>query len=124
MKRLLTLVLLLLASSALAHDKNFPVTASMHDWFMTLKSGKGPCCADADGNVVKDSDWESVNDAAKPTVHYKVFLEGAWQDVPDEAVILTPNLYGQTMVWPNHATGWGGVQNKLDIRCFMPGVMG
>ena len=27
-------------------------------WFDGLKSGKGPCCSDADGTAVSDVDWE------------------------------------------------------------------
>lgn len=80
-------------------------------WFDSLKSKKGPCCSDADGYVVKDADWKSVND------QYKVFIEGEWHDVPEDAVITEPNLFGRTMVWP--IKGWGG----LTIRCFMPGPM-
>src|SRR3954454_9426419 len=30
-------------------------------WFDSLKSGKGPCCSDADGTAVSDVDWESGN---------------------------------------------------------------
>jgi hypothetical protein len=80
-------------------------------WFDTLKSGKGPCCSDADGTAVSDVDWESRNG------HYRVRLEGDWVDVPEEAVITEPNRVGRTMVWP--IRGYGG----LTIRCFMPGSM-
>jgi hypothetical protein len=90
----------------------------LHQWFNTLKSGKGPCCADADGNVVKDSDWESVNDPAKPSTHYRVFLENEWKDVDDSAVVTVPNLFQRTMVWPLR-----GVMGTTTIRCFMPGSM-
>ena len=31
-------------------------------WFDSLKSGKGPCCSDADGTAVSDVDWESKAD--------------------------------------------------------------
>jgi hypothetical protein len=37
---------------------------------------------------VLDSDWEVVNS------HYRVFLDGQWLDVPDDAVLTQPNLYG------------------------------
>jgi hypothetical protein len=80
-------------------------------WFDSLRSGKGPCCSDADGSAVSDVDWESNGG------HYRVRLEGAWLDVPDEAVITVPNRVGRTMVWPIH--GSGGTL----IRCFMPGSM-
>jgi len=80
-------------------------------WFDSLKSGKGPCCSDADGYAVSDPDWESKSG------HYRVRIEGEWYDVPDDAVITEPNRVGRTMVWP--IKGWGG----MTIRCFMPGSM-
>jgi hypothetical protein len=80
-------------------------------WFEGLKSGKGPCCSDADGTAVSDVDWQSGNG------HYRVRLDGEWVDVPDEAVITEPNRVCRTMVWP--IRGYLG----LTIRCFMPGSM-
>lgn len=80
-------------------------------WFDGLRSGKGPCCSDADGSAVSDVDWESH------AGHYRVRLEGAWFDVPDDAVITVPNRVGRTMVWPIRGSS-GTV-----IRCFMPGSM-
>ena len=96
---------------AFAREGDIHTASTLHDWFMTLKSGKGPCCADADGNVVLDSDWESKNG------HYRVRLSGQWFDVPDDAVIRQPNLDGRTMVWPIWLNG------EENVRCFMPGVM-
>jgi hypothetical protein len=83
----------------------------LHQWFEGLRSGKGPCCSDADGSAVSDVDWETRGG------HYRVRIEGDWVDVPDEAVITEPNRIGRTMVWPIH--GYLGVS----IRCFMPGSM-
>jgi hypothetical protein len=83
----------------------------LKSWFESLKSGKGPCCSDADGTAVSDVDWESGNG------HYRVRLDGEWIDVPNEAVITEPNRIGRTMVWP--LRGYLGVS----IRCFMPGSM-
>jgi hypothetical protein len=83
----------------------------MKAWFESLKSGKGPCCSDADGTAISDADWQSGNG------HYRVRIEGEWVDVPDEAVITEPNRVGRTMVWP--IRGYLG----LTIRCFMPGSM-
>ena len=76
-----------------------------------LRSGKGPCCSDADGSAVADVDWESKDG------HYRVRLEGQWIDVPDDAVITVPNRFGRTMVWP--IKGHAGIS----IRCFLPGSM-
>jgi hypothetical protein len=83
----------------------------LKQWFDSLRSGKGPCCSDADGSAVSDVDWESKDG------HYRVRLEGEWVDVPEEAVITEPNRVGRTMVWPIH--GYMG----MTIRCFMPGSM-
>jgi hypothetical protein len=80
-------------------------------WFEGLKSGRGPCCSDADGTAVTDVDWQSHGG------HYRVRLDGEWVDVPDEAVITEPNRIGRTMVWP--LRGYLG----LTIRCFLPGSM-
>ncbi len=83
----------------------------LHQWFESLRSGKGPCCSDADGNAVSDVDWDTAGG------HYRVRLDGVWLDVPDEAVITEPNRIGRTMVWP--IRGYLGTS----IRCFMPGSM-
>jgi hypothetical protein len=86
-------------------------TPEMRAWFEGLRSGKGPCCSDADGSAVSDVDWETHDG------HYRVRVDSQWVDVPDEAVITEPNRIGRTMVWPIH--GYLGVS----IRCFMPGSM-
>ena len=83
----------------------------LKEWFDGLRSGKGPCCSDADGSAVSDVDWESKNG------HYRVRLDGTWIDVPDEAVVTEPNRAGSAMVWP--IKSYMGVT----IRCFMPGSM-
>ncbi|MGQ0684664.1 hypothetical protein [Bradyrhizobium sp.] len=104
----LALLLGLVSQFSHAHDYSRP---ELNQWFDSLKSGKGPCCSDADGYAVADPDWESKSG------HYRVRIEGEWHDVPDDAVITEPNRAGRTMVWP--IKGWGG----LTIRCFMPGSM-
>ena len=109
------LVAALASSSTHARDLDGRYAAQnpeLHKWFESLKSGKGPCCSDADGSAVSDVDWESGNG------HYRVRIDGEWVNVPDEAVITEPNRVGRTMVWPIR-DGVGG----LYIRCFMPGRM-
>jgi hypothetical protein len=86
-------------------------TPEMKAWFDGLRSGKGPCCSDADGSAVSDVDWETRDG------HYRVRIDNQWVDVPDEAVITEPNRIGRTMVWP--IRGYLG----LTVRCFMPGSM-
>jgi hypothetical protein len=34
------------------------VDPELKAWFEALKSGKGPCCSDADGTAISDADWE------------------------------------------------------------------
>ena len=97
--------------------------AELKAWFDGLRSGKGPCCSDADGSAISDSDWESKDGHYRVRVpRYGFVLEGqqqefVWVDVPEEAVISEPNRVGRTMVWPIY--GYMGVT----IRCFMPGSM-
>lgn len=81
-------------------------------WFDGLRSGEGPCCSDADGNVVIDGDWETSGD------HYRVKVRGVWIDVPDDAVLKEPNRDGRTIVWPIF-----GPNGVIMIRCFIPGSM-
>src|ERR1700674_2945876 len=94
-----------------ARDDGRYSLSPLKQWFDSLRSGKGPCCSDADGSALADVDWESKGG------HYRVRLDAEWIDVPDEAVITEPNRVGRTMVWP--LRGYLG----LTIRCFMPGSM-
>lgn len=102
---------LVLTGNAMARDDGRYANSPLKSWFDSLKSGKGPCCSDADGSAVSDVDWESKDG------HYRVRLEGQWIDVPDDAVITEPNRVGRTMVWPIKGT------LGTTIRCFMPGTM-
>ncbi|MGY3409138.1 hypothetical protein ACVWZV_005251 [Bradyrhizobium sp. GM5.1] len=33
--------------------------AELKAWFDGLRSGKGPCCSDADGSALSDTDWDA-----------------------------------------------------------------
>jgi hypothetical protein len=105
--------LLMLPQVVIARDSGQYAATSpeLKAWFDGLRSGKGPCCSDADGSAVSDVDWESSSG------HYRVRLDGKWLDVPDEAVITGPNRIGRTMVWPMRG------ETGPVIRCFMPGSM-
>ena len=111
--------LMLALQSAFPRDLDNRYAANpLHDWFEGLHSGKGPCCADADGALVQDADWESKDG------HYRVRIEGEWIVVPDDVIIKEPNRDGRTIVWGYPTRGWGGVQkDSYVIRCFMPGIM-
>ncbi len=115
----------LAAPSGQARDRGQFVSTNVElkAWFDGLRSGKGPCCSDADGSALSDADWESRDGHCRvrvPRLGY--VLDGqqqelVWVDVPEEAVISEPNRGGRTMVWPVY--GYMGVT----IRCFMPGSM-
>ncbi len=113
-------ILSLVAFNATAHDSRYaekhPLTKEQHKWFDNLQSGKGLCCSNVDGSVLTDADWKTKDG------HYQVFIDDQWRDVPDDAVIKGPNLYGPTMVWPiriwNNATDM-----RIEIRCFIVGTL-
>ena len=72
-------------------------------WFESLRSNKGFCCAEADG---QDTEYEIR------ASHYFVPVDGVWTEVPEDAVITAPNKAGRPILWldPLH-----------NIRCFIPG---
>lgn len=104
------LALVVLTYPALAHDHNRP---DLDDWYMNLRSGKGPCCGgpQVDATTLDGEDWETK------AGHYRVRIDGEWIDVPDDAVLNEPNKDGRALVWPSWADG------KRTIRCFMPGPL-
>lgn len=80
------LVLLFLISPAFAHDHNKP---HLNDWYKSLHSkGKSWCCDGNDVTHLDGSDWEGRGNK------YRVRINGEWMDVPDEAVIESPNMDG------------------------------
>lgn len=89
------------------------------EWWNGLASGLGLCCSFADGQRIDNVDWDTAADA-QGAVHYRVRLEGKWIDVPDNAVVHSPNRYGPAVVWPY--TIWMGGDKGLAIRCFLPGA--
>jgi hypothetical protein len=128
MKHLRTAVVLIgsaavFAGSAMARDDGRYANSPLKSWFDSLRSGKGPCCSDADGSALSDTDWDSKDGHYRVRLpRYGSGLEGqpqelVWVDVPEEAVISEPNRVGRTMVWPIY--GYMGVT----VRCFMPGSM-
>lgn len=112
-------IAILLTFILLARDDGRYANSPLKPWFDQLRSGRGPCCSQADGYVVADPDWESRDGHYRVRVPNKA-LPGEpleWVDVPDDAVITEPNKAGRTMVWPVY-TYLGA-----SIRCFMPGPM-
>jgi hypothetical protein len=116
MRLILAVLLSLLASGAVARDDGRYAASPLKQWFDSLKSGKGPCCSDADGTALSDVDWESKDG------RYRVRIEREWWDVPEDAVLIEPNRAGRTMVWP---IIYRSLEAKIrvEIRCFIPGSM-
>jgi hypothetical protein len=89
----------------------------LQPWFNSLHNKAGKyCCIEADGHPLDDGEWDMKSN------NYRVFLQGEWIVVPDEAVILGPNKLGKAIVWvwPYDVLAWGrGDDNP--IRCFIPG---
>ncbi|MEY9466270.1 hypothetical protein ABH973_006683 [Bradyrhizobium ottawaense] len=106
-----------------ARDDGRYANSPLKPWFDGLRSSKGPCCSDADGSALSDSDWASSGTRYRVRIpRWQTEIDGRpqemiWVDVPEDAVITEPNRAGRTMVWPVY--GYGGVS----IRCFMPGSM-
>ncbi|WP_240538162.1 hypothetical protein [Bradyrhizobium yuanmingense] len=104
-----------------ARDDGRYANSPLKSWFDSLRSGKGPCCSDADGYALSEVDWQSAG--GRYRVRVPISNDEAdkntliWVDVPEDAVITEPNRAGRTMVWPI----WG--YQGPTIRCFMPGSM-
>lgn len=95
------LLLALTAHFAHARDAGRYAASSLKPWFDSLRSGKGPCCSDADGYAISDADWDFAGG------HYRVRIPRSndpaeanvliWVEVPEEALISEPNRAGRTI---------------------------
>ena len=106
------LLLLMLTAPLYARDNGqyAQVDPEIKNWFNSLKNQHNvPCCDTVDGHRLTEADWDTSGD------HYRVRIEGKWEDVPPEAVLTTPNRIGVPIVW------YGGSGQSLKIYCFMPG---
>ena len=116
----------LVSASVAAHDSTGQwafLSSDLREWFKSLRSRSHgtPCCEEADGEHVADVDWDTHLEGAG-NMHYRVYLLGAWRDVPDGAIITEPNRYGQAVVWPVYARAASGQKEFSFIRCFLPGA--
>jgi hypothetical protein len=102
---------------ALPGQKWAQVDPVMHDWIMTLHAkGSGYWCCDlADGELTQ----QDIRKGADGEVHWFVFVDAEWQEVPDEAIVEAPNKIGRPIVWATH---YGPQQ--VHINCFLPGALG
>lgn len=101
----------IIALLLLVHDDGRYTNSPLKSWFDSLASKRGLCCSFADGRTVEDPDVDMDSG------HYRVRIDGVWLDVPDNALIDTPNRYGPAVIWP-----YKNEQGQTQIRCFMPGA--
>src|SRR5262249_16709763 len=102
------IVSLLLTTAALmpgaaARDDGRYANSPLKEWFESLKSGKGFCCAEADG---RDTEYD-IRDS-----RYWVPVNGGGAEGPEDAGIKDANKAGRRILW---------VDRLQNIRCFIPG---
>jgi hypothetical protein len=113
------------AAQAHMHDR-----PDLNTWFGGLENQrKHGCCAYTEGvalatDEVRTTEIDQCRDDyamdRQPNLpaHYCVRVQGEWWKVPDNALVLEPNRYGQAVVWPVRSQA-----GPVDIRCFMPGAL-
>jgi len=101
------------------HGQFGAVSPEIHEWAEGLKSGAAPggCCATTDGWRPEEVEWDTNSR------HYRVRIEGRWYEVPDNAVLTSPNRLGFPVVWYGKMYPRPG-QGEIYIRCFLPGAGG
>jgi hypothetical protein len=109
------LALLLAAGVILVRDSNAKWAGdSLEPWFQSLQNKVGIyCCAKADGYPLEDGEWDIKEN------NYRVFIQGRWVVVPDDAVLSGPNKFGKAIVWFRNYPG--RVTPDIRIQCFIPG---
>jgi hypothetical protein len=113
------LALLLAAAVILIRDPTGKwANDPLQPWFQSLQNKDGLYrCARADGHPLDDGEWDVKDNK------YRVFVQGEWIVVPDDALILGPNKFGKAIVWlqDNADLASGEIQTIARIRCFIPG---
>ena len=113
------LALLLAAAVILIRDPTGKwANDPLQPWFQSLQNKDGLyCCARADGHPLDDGEWDIKANK------YRLFVQGEWIVVPDDALILGPNKFGKAIVWlqDNADLASGEIQTIARIRCFIPG---
>lgn len=124
---LIAVALLLASERAQARDDGRYANSDLREWFQGLTNKKGGnCCAESDGVRVRDVDWDRDGKSGGgyrvrlcSEVHFNsergLVTDCEWYDVPDDAVLDTPNRAGDAMVWRQWFDG------KPHILCFLPG---
>jgi hypothetical protein len=128
---MLAIMIAFSSAPARAHDNHRP---DLNEWYAGLVNHAGNrCCDGTEAKHVADVDWQSacsfeVKDGQTARkCRYQVFIANRWWDVPDAAVIDSPNLDGRPLVWPTYYWIDGNPEHGLSsvsIQCFLPGAGG
>ena len=112
-------VLLITAAVILIRDPTGKWAGDLlQPWFQSLQSKDGLyCCARADGLPLDDGEWDIKDNK------YRVFIQGEWIVVPNDAAISGPNKFCKAIVWLQDFSDLasGEIQTFTRIRCFIPG---
>lgn len=92
------------------------IDPEIRNWVKGLKDKKGNGCCDTADGYPAEYDWDMA------TGRYRVFIEGQWYVVPDDALLDEPNRLGYATVWWFHT--WDNGKMTPKIRCFLPGAGG
>ena len=107
MKTLAALMVAILTTMALARDDGRYAQSPLKQWLDSLRSNKGPCCSDADG---EETEFE-MRDGS-----YWAPIDGVMTRVPREAVVPESNPHGPAIKWLYYENG------KRAFRSFIPGA--
>jgi len=133
MKWLPLVILTLMITSAPARDygQYADLDPKQKQWFRDQKIPGGTkgetCCSEADGTFAEEdirdgqywTRYRPKTWSKNPITNKMTAREGeltAWEPVPPNALLDTPNHNGLAVVWYYYNNG------KLTIRCFAPGV--
>lgn len=113
---ILALAFAAVSAFALPGPKWAQVDPAIHDWIMTLHAkGTGYLCCDlTDGETTQ----QDIRMGADGQVHWFAYVDDGWIEVPDEALVVAPNLLGRPIVW---TIRYGG---QVHVTCFLPGALG
>src|SRR5262249_45038638 len=96
------LVAVLFAAPAHSRDDGRYAASPLKSWFDSLRSKKAMCCSEAEG---PPTEYEIRGDT------YGVPVDGIWQPVPEDALLIEPNRFGKALLW---------LTPDRQIRCFLP----
>lgn len=106
-RTLIVLAMLVVGAQAHARDDGRYAQSPLKQWFDSLKSGKGFCCSDADG---EQTEYEMRGNS------YWAPIDGVMTEVPADALLNVPNKVGRAMKWISTIDG------RKSFRCFLPGA--